>query len=112
MNIVFCTLGPEGTCHDNALKNYIKFQKLDNASIVYISKFSDAVDLLRRRPQNQLIRFEKIFLSPNEEKTVEFNIKVEELSDYDENMQYVCEPREIEFKIEKFVGIITITKAK
>ena len=56
MSIVFCTLGPEGTCHDNAVKNYINFQKINEASIIYVSNFSDAVDLLKSGKANYIVQ--------------------------------------------------------
>lgn len=39
INIAFCTLGPEGTCHDEALKHFIKFQNITNFIIKYREDF-------------------------------------------------------------------------
>ncbi len=38
-----CTLGPEGTCHDNAVKHYLKFQNIKDFEIIYVDDFEDAV---------------------------------------------------------------------
>lgn len=56
--IRIATLGPEGTCHDNAVKNYIKYQKLvdNNTSITYINNFEDAVVLLKNGDVDYIIQ--------------------------------------------------------
>jgi len=43
---VFCTLGPEGTCHDNALKNFIRYQNVEDFKIVYTSDFFKSAEEL------------------------------------------------------------------
>lgn len=45
--VVFCTLGPEGTCHSNAVKQFIKFHSIVNAEIVYVNDFEEAVKKMR-----------------------------------------------------------------
>lgn len=55
--IRICTLGPEGTCHDNAVKNYIEFQNITTQSeIVYISDFTDAVTMLKEKNADYIIQ--------------------------------------------------------
>lgn len=56
-NIRICTLGPEGTCHDNAVKNYIKFQNLEvKSEVVYIKDFTDAVTMLKEGSADYIIQ--------------------------------------------------------
>lgn len=47
MSVVFATLGPEGTCHEYATMNYIRFQGIEDASIDYVDNFLVALERLR-----------------------------------------------------------------
>ena len=51
----FITLGPEGSCHENALRHYLDFQGLDG-SIELVDDLLEAVDLVRRRPHTYLLQ--------------------------------------------------------
>ncbi|WP_312350952.1 fibronectin type III-like domain-contianing protein, partial [Sphingobacterium multivorum] len=44
------------------------------------------------RPVKELKGFQKIFLKKGEQKTVNFNIKVNDLKFFDNNLNYVAEP--------------------
>ncbi|MNI36839.1 Periplasmic beta-glucosidase precursor [compost metagenome] len=44
------------------------------------------------RPVKELKGFQKIFLKKGEQKTVNFNIKVDDLKFFDNNLNYVAEP--------------------
>lgn len=55
--IRICTLGPAGTCHDNAVKNYIEFQNIKAQSeIFYVTDFIDAVTMLREESADYIIQ--------------------------------------------------------
>ena len=47
MKKTFCTLGPEGTCHDNALRNLIEHNGIKDFEIRYMDDFIDAANLLK-----------------------------------------------------------------
>ncbi len=51
-----CTLGPEGTCHENAVKHYLKFQNIKNFEIIYIDNFEDAVNLVTSGKADYIIQ--------------------------------------------------------
>jgi hypothetical protein len=40
----FLTLGPTGTCHENALLRYLEFQGLENAQIELVSDFNEGLE--------------------------------------------------------------------
>jgi beta-glucosidase len=44
------------------------------------------------RPVKELKGFKKIFIKKGEQKTVNFNIKVDDLKFFDNNLNYVAEP--------------------
>lgn len=44
---IFLTLGPEGSCHDNAVKHYCQFHDFKNAEIQYTSDFHQGLEMLR-----------------------------------------------------------------
>ncbi len=55
--IRICTLGPEGTCHDNAVRNYIEFQNIKAQSeVVYVADFTDAVTMLKEKRADYIIQ--------------------------------------------------------
>lgn len=44
--LVFCTLGPEDTCHANATAHYLEYQNIQNNTTRYILDFEHAVQLV------------------------------------------------------------------
>jgi hypothetical protein len=43
----FITLGPSGTCHENALRRYLEFQGLRDANVEFVSDFLDGLERVR-----------------------------------------------------------------
>jgi beta-glucosidase len=60
------------------------------------------------RPLRSLKGFKKISLEPNESKIVNFNLTKDDLSLFDENLEWVEEKREIEVQVESLKRIIEI----
>jgi hypothetical protein len=52
----FITLGPEGTCHENALLHYLEFQGLEGFEIVLVGDLLDAIGQVRERPNTFLVQ--------------------------------------------------------
>jgi hypothetical protein len=52
----FITLGPSGTCHENALLHYLEFQGLRSARIELVEKLFDAIGHVRERPHTFLVQ--------------------------------------------------------
>lgn len=52
----FVTLGPTGTCHENALLHYLEFQGIEDAHVELVSDFLDGLEYVRERPQSFLIQ--------------------------------------------------------
>jgi hypothetical protein len=52
----FITLGPAGTCHENALRNYLAFQRLRSFEIVLVTDLLDAIGQVRERPNTFLVQ--------------------------------------------------------
>lgn len=52
----FITLGPEGTCHENALKRYLEFQGLREANVELVSDFLDGLERVREQPNSFLVQ--------------------------------------------------------
>jgi hypothetical protein len=52
----FITLGPSGTCHENALLHYIEFQGLASPEIVLVEDLLDAIEQVRLRPDTFLVQ--------------------------------------------------------
>ena len=48
MPLVFYTLGPCGTCHDNALKHYFQFHGLTDTRVVFVDDFLVALERVRQ----------------------------------------------------------------
>lgn len=44
---IFLTLGPEGSCHENAVKHYHKFHGFKHSEIQYILNFHSGLEILR-----------------------------------------------------------------
>lgn len=52
----FVTLGPSGTCHENALLRYLAFQGLRDCEIVLVDDLLDGLELIRGRPDMFLVQ--------------------------------------------------------
>jgi hypothetical protein len=52
----FITLGPAGTCHENALRNYLAFQRLRSFEIVLVTDLLEAIGQVRERPNTFLVQ--------------------------------------------------------
>jgi hypothetical protein len=52
----FITLGPSGTCHENALLNYLEFQGVANARIVLVEDLLGAIGRVRDEPNTFLVQ--------------------------------------------------------
>jgi hypothetical protein len=54
--IELVTLGPEGTCHERAVRRYMEFQGIDDFSISFIGDFLDGLEQIRGRENAFLIQ--------------------------------------------------------
>jgi hypothetical protein len=52
----FITLGPAGTCHENALAHYLEFQGLDSYEIDLVPDLLEAIVRVRDEPQTFLVQ--------------------------------------------------------
>lgn len=52
----FVTLGPAGTCHENALLHYLEFQGIDDFDVLLTEDLLSAVVLVRDRPSTFLVQ--------------------------------------------------------
>jgi hypothetical protein len=52
----FITLGPSGTCHENALCHYLDFQGLTSFEIVLVEDLLEGVEQVRDRPDTFLVQ--------------------------------------------------------
>jgi len=52
----FITLGPSGTCHENALIHYLEFQGLVSVEIVLVEDLLEAIAHVRERPNTFLVQ--------------------------------------------------------
>jgi hypothetical protein len=52
----FITLGPQGTCHENALLHYLEFQGIEEFELVLEEDLLGAIDQVRRRPHTFLVQ--------------------------------------------------------
>jgi hypothetical protein len=52
----FITLGPTGTCHENALLHYLEFQGVDSFEIVLEEDLLGAIEQVRNRPSTFLVQ--------------------------------------------------------
>jgi hypothetical protein len=48
--VTVITLGPEGTCHERAVQQYMGFQGVEKYEIVLITDFFDGLEILRETP--------------------------------------------------------------
>jgi hypothetical protein len=54
--ITLVTLGPEGTCHERAVRRYMDFQGIEDFEIEFIGDFLDGLDRIRGREDAFLIQ--------------------------------------------------------
>jgi hypothetical protein len=54
--ITVITLGPEGTCHERAVKRYLEFQGVDEYRIELITDFFVGLEMLRETPNGFLVQ--------------------------------------------------------
>jgi len=54
--IIFCTLGPDGTCHSNAVKQFINFHSIKAAKIDYVDDFEDAVLKIKNNEVDYIVQ--------------------------------------------------------
>jgi len=52
----FITLGPSGTCHENALRHYLEFQGIEDAQIVLVEDLLGAIGRVREEPDTFLVQ--------------------------------------------------------
>jgi hypothetical protein len=52
----FITLGPSGTCHENALLHYLDFQGIDEFELILVEDLLGAIEQVRSRPQTFLVQ--------------------------------------------------------
>jgi hypothetical protein len=52
----FITLGPSGTCHENALLHYLEFQGLADVNIVLVEDLLEAIGRVREQPNTFLVQ--------------------------------------------------------
>jgi hypothetical protein len=52
----FITLGPSGTCHENALLHYLEFQGLTSVEIVLVKDLLEAIGQVREREDTFLVQ--------------------------------------------------------
>jgi hypothetical protein len=52
----FITLGPTGTCHENALLRYLEFQGVDDFELVLVEDLLGAIEEVRARPDTFLVQ--------------------------------------------------------
>jgi hypothetical protein len=54
--IEIVTLGPEGTCHERAVRRYMEFQGLDDFVVSFIGDFLDGLERIRGREDAFLVQ--------------------------------------------------------
>lgn len=54
--ITVVTLGPEGTCHERAVRRYMAFQGIDDFRVEFIGDFFDGLEQIRGRADAFLIQ--------------------------------------------------------
>lgn len=56
MRPTFITLGPSGTCHENALLHYLEFQGLTSYELVLVEDLLEAIGQVREQPFTFLVQ--------------------------------------------------------
>jgi hypothetical protein len=52
----FITLGPEGTCHENALRHYLAFQGIEDFELVLVEDLLGAIGRVKDEPNTFLVQ--------------------------------------------------------
>lgn len=52
----FITLGPSGTCHENALLHYLEFQGIDEFELILVEDLLGAIGKVREQPNTFLVQ--------------------------------------------------------
>jgi hypothetical protein len=52
----FLTLGPTGTCHENALLRYLEFQGLDDAHVELVASFDEGLERVHEQADAYLVQ--------------------------------------------------------
>jgi hypothetical protein len=52
----FITLGPSGTCHENALLHYLEFQGIDDFGLILVEDLLGAIGEVREQPNTFLVQ--------------------------------------------------------
>lgn len=52
----FITLGPSGTCHENALLHYLEFQGIDDFELILVEDLLGAIGEVREQPNTFLVQ--------------------------------------------------------
>jgi len=52
----FVTLGPEGTCHENAVKNYLSHHSLNDCEILLLDNLFDGLEMIRQGEADYLVQ--------------------------------------------------------
>jgi len=52
----FITLGPAGTCHENALRHYLEFQGIDDFELILVEDLLGAIGEVREQPNTFLVQ--------------------------------------------------------
>jgi hypothetical protein len=52
----FLTLGPTGTCHENALLRYLEFQGLDDAQVELVASFDEGLERVHEQADAYLVQ--------------------------------------------------------
>jgi hypothetical protein len=54
--VTIVTLGPEGTCHERAVQNYMRFQGVEDYGIELITDFFVGLEMVRETPNSFLVQ--------------------------------------------------------
>jgi hypothetical protein len=52
----FITLGPSGTCHENALRHYLEFQGIEDFDLILVEDLLGAIGKVREQPNTFLVQ--------------------------------------------------------
>jgi hypothetical protein len=52
----FITLGPSGTCHENALRHYLEFQGIEDFDLILVEDLLGAIGKVREEPNTFLVQ--------------------------------------------------------
>jgi hypothetical protein len=55
-NPTFLTLGPSGTCHENALQRYLEFQCLEDAHVELVTDFNEGLERVHDEQNSYLVQ--------------------------------------------------------